>query len=258
MAWLFAIVAFCTVVASIWLVRVPFYQEPDEIAHADYIFKLFDVGHPFRVAGTHPAGEVAPQTRYVVRAIDYRKMRYNPSARAPAGYGTTAFFRALDAGAPAPSGRRPTVGAALPYFMYSYPPAYYVLEAAILTATYRLDDSLSTGFFAMRALNVVLLIGTLVLSYFSFRAYGLTERLSLAAVLAIGAFPLVSRISSYIQPDNATTFSYCGRRIRRRPRSPRAVVPARRPRHGRARASFSRETAVCIRRLVSDRASPAF
>ena len=152
--WLGIVVAFCTVLATIWLIRVPFFEEPDEIAHVDYVFQLFDVGHPFRVTGKSPHGEVAPQTRYIVRAIDYRRMRYNPYARAIAGYGTAAFFRQLDAGAPAPSGHTPGAGAAIPYLMYSYPPAYYVLEAAALTATYDLSGSLSDGFIAMRAVNV--------------------------------------------------------------------------------------------------------
>jgi hypothetical protein len=204
--WLGVVVAFCTALATIWLIRVPFFEEPDEIAHVDYVFQLFDVGHPFRVTGRHPRGEVAPQTRYIVRAIDYRRMRYDPYARVVAGYGTTAFFRALDAGAPAPSGNAPRAGAPIPYLMYSYPPAYYVLEAVALTATYDLSGSLSDGFTAMRAVNVLLLVGPLLFSYFSLRAYGIGDRSSLLTVLAIGAFPLTTHVFSYVQPDNATTF----------------------------------------------------
>jgi hypothetical protein len=206
MLWLGIVVAFCTLLATIWLIRVPFFEEPDEIAHVDYVFQLFDVGHPFRVTGRHPHGEVTPQTRYIVRAIDYRRMRYNPYARVIAGYGTAAFFRGLDAGAPAPSGHAPGSRAAIPYLMYSYPPAYYVMEAAVLTATYALSGSLSDGFIAMRAVNVLLLAGTLLVSYFSLRAYGIGERSSLLTVLAIGAFPLTTHVFSYVQPDNATTF----------------------------------------------------
>ena len=206
MLWLGIVVAFCTVLATIWMIRVPFFEEPDEIAHVDYVFQLFDVGHPFRVTGRHPHGEVTPQTRYVVRAIEYRRMRYDPYAHVMAGYGTAAFFRRLDASAPAPSGNAPTAGAAIPYLMYSYPPAYYILEAAALTATYDLSGSLSDGFFAMRACNVLLLVGTLLLSYFSLRAYAIGERSSLLTVLAIGAFPLTTHVFSYVQPDNAATF----------------------------------------------------
>ena len=201
-----AIVVFACLVASIWVFRVPFYQEPDELAHVDYIFQLFDAGHAFRVSEKRPKVEVAPQTRYLTEAIGYRKMRYNPYARVPAGYGTATYFRALDAGVPTPSGHAPGVGDAIPYVMYLYPPGYYVVEAALLTAIYKVSGSLSVGFFAMREANVLLLAGTLLLSYYSFRAYGFGQRVSLLAVFAIGMFPLTSIVSSYIQPDNATAF----------------------------------------------------
>ena len=204
--WLGAIVAFACILASVWVVRVPFYQEPDELAHVDYVFQLFDVGHAFRVDYKQPNVEVAPQTRYLTDAVGYRKMRYNPYARVPPGYGTPAYFRALDSGVPRPSGRAPRFGAAIPYVMYLYPPGYYVVEAVLLSASYHLYGSLSDGFFAIREANVVLLAGTLLLSYFSFRAYGCGQRMSLLAVFAIGTFPLTSIVSSYVQPDNATTF----------------------------------------------------
>ena len=109
------------IVASIyWTYRVPFYQQPDELAHADYVFALYDAKTAYVVRDGDAATEVAPNSRYLAAAVTYRKMRYNPYGRAPESYGTVPYFRAVDAAAPDPSGHVPRAGDRIPYMMKVY------------------------------------------------------------------------------------------------------------------------------------------
>ena len=199
--WIAAIVVIAAGIASWWAIRVPFFQEPDEVAHADYVFSLYDAGRPFVVTDGKPASEVAPQTRYLMAAADYRRMRYSVVARAPAGYDTPAFFSNVDRGAPAPSGRVPQPGAPVPYVMFGYPYTYYAIALAALTWSERMLHSLTAGFFAMRGLGVLCLAATLVLAYRTMRNAGLAPATSAGATLAIGIFPLASAVMSAVQPD---------------------------------------------------------
>lgn len=203
-AILACIAGLACILAAIWAIRVPLYQEPDERAHTDYVFALFDAGRPFVVHHGRFGVGVTAQTRYLSEAVDYQAMRYNPYARAPRQYGSAAFRRAIDAGAPKRSLRAPTDGATLPYVMFLYPAAYYVVESILLTAVYDLHRSLWDGFLAMRLFNVALLAGFVVLVYATFRAYRIERTTARFATLAIAIFPLTTSMAGYVQPDNAT------------------------------------------------------
>jgi hypothetical protein len=210
----------------VWALRVPPFEEPDELAHADYAFTFFDAGRPFHIEAPRLRTEVSKQATYLAGAVGYRAMRYNPFARVSNGYGTAAYFRSVDARAPARSERAPTPRADMPYVAWLYPAGYYALEAGtMLLASKFTAGSLVAAFLAARLANVALLGITLVAAYVIFRRSGLGRTTSLVAVAAVGFFPLESWVSGYIQPDDlvATLFAVTialSLRSRRDPRAP--------------------------------------
>jgi hypothetical protein len=193
--------------AAVWAVGVPIFLSPDESAHADYAFALYDAGKPFRVKEARPETLVTAQARYLAEATEYRRLRYSTFARVPPEFGTARYRARIDAGAPRPSHAVPPEGAAMPYVMFSYPIGYYGLIAfAMAIVGGASHDSLTTIFYVARLANVGLLAITLILTYFTFRAYRLRISTALLATLALGMFPMVSWVAGYIQPDN---LSFC-------------------------------------------------
>ncbi len=186
-----------------WSLHVPMFQEPDEVAHADASFLYFDAGRAFEVADAATGDFVVPQTRYLMGVADYRRLRYDSRAAVPRGYGTDAYFRAADAGAPYPTGSVPQVGQAIPYVLAFYPSTYYYEVALAMRAGWTLfGHSLTAAFFAGRFLNVAMLSCTLLIAYricveSSFSAF---QRLMLLSGIAF--FPLSTWMGAYIQPDN--------------------------------------------------------
>lgn len=197
------ITAASTALACVWAVRVPFFQRPDELAHADYAFTLADVGRPFVVHDARASYvPVAPEIRFLAATTGYRSMRYNPFARAPRGYASARFVAALDAAAPHASGTSPPDGAAVPYVAFAYPAGYYALAAIVVGTVHALTGSLWWSFLAARLAGAALLSIALPLAYRTFRESGVRAGTALVATAAIGFFPLVSWVSGCIQPDN--------------------------------------------------------
>ena len=195
-------IACAMAVATFWAIRVPIFQQPDELAHADYVFALYDAGGPFYRPDPILATDVTRQAVYLAAAVGYRAMRYNPYARVAPAYGTGAYFRALDARAPSAS-RRPPAGRRVPYVAGLYPAGYYALAALAMVAGSIVGrGSLLAGFFAARLLDVALLGVTLVASYAIFRRSGLSQRTSVLAVTAVGFFPMTAWVAGYVQPDD--------------------------------------------------------
>lgn len=213
----------CGALSVIWALRVPVFESPDEAAHADYAFALYDVGRPFVVRNAIAHTFATPQTRYLADAIGYREMRYNPTARAPSGYGTSAYFRALDRAAPQPRNRVPAHGSTMPYVMFAYPIGYYAILATVMEAAGKLSrGSLSAEFFIGRFSSALFLTFTLLIVYRIFRILSFSRAVALAASLALGSFPLVTVVSSAIQPDNlallvSTAILYYALRFQREP-----------------------------------------
>lgn len=189
--------------ATLWALWVPVFEEPDELAHLDYAFALYDAGRPFVVQHATAGTDVTPQVRYLESISHYRTMRYNPWAIEPAGYGRTAFLRRVDASAPRPSHRVPPDGTSMPYVMFGYPIGYYAVLALIMSVAGALShDSISVVFLSARLFNVALLIPTLTLAALIFRQCRLDRSTTLLATVAVGAFPLTSWVAGYAQPDN--------------------------------------------------------
>lgn len=202
-AILTAIIVASVLVAGNWAVRVPFFQNPDEAAHADYAFALYDAGRLFRVERAHPSINVMQQTQFLARAANYRKMRYNVRGRLPDGYGSASFFRSMSAREPARSRRIPAVGSTVPYVMFSYPPLYYIAIAVVMTAATSLaHSSLVVAFFAARFFGIACLAVSSVLAFRIFRLLNVRSETALLAVFAFALLPTTSAIASAIQPDN--------------------------------------------------------
>ncbi len=199
------VLAIAVSIAMFWVVRVPVFQEPDEMAHADYVFALYDAVSPFVVSSPQPDQEVAPQTRYLRDAVGYRRMRYNPVAQPPPGYDSREYFERLDREVPVPSHRLPAPHSGVPYVMLVYPITYYTIALAALRTAIATTHSFMLGFFAMRSIGVLALAVTLVCAYFAIRVSGIARSPALLATLGLGTFPLVTALSSSVQPDTLVT-----------------------------------------------------
>ncbi len=207
LTWERALAATIVVLASLlcgyWALRFPLLLEPDEVAHADAAFAYFDAGRPFVVQRPTIANFVTPQIRYLMRATDYRRMRYNNHASVHPGYGTPAYFRSLDADAPQPSNARPADGARVPYVLAFYPSTYYYAVATAMRAGWSaFGHSLSAAIFAGRFLNVLMLASTLVLGYAVLSEMSFTSAQRIMLLAGIAFFPLSTWMGAYIQPDN--------------------------------------------------------
>ena len=214
-AWLLAIVALASGVAMSWLVRVPFFQNPDEAAHADYAFAIFDAKKFARVDRATPTIFATRQARYLAHAARYRELRYNVRGRLPRGYGSLSYFRAIDEGAPRTSGEPISAGGNVPYVMFGYPPLYYITIALVMSATAALThDSLVAAFFAARGFGIACSIACVLLAYGIFRELRVRSETALVAVAAFAFLPLSTQMAASVQPDtlaavlvNATLFA---------------------------------------------------
>jgi 4-amino-4-deoxy-L-arabinose transferase-like glycosyltransferase len=197
--------------ALLWVFLVPIYQAPDEPEHLDYALAIHAHRGLFLAQGTafkQLPGAVHPCTAYLARKTWTGEVAFHPSARMPPGYGTRAFYKALDREAPPLDSvrvERPSQLAAL------YPPGYYTLLAGWIGLVRLGKDSVVTVFFGARVLSVVLLSASLVLTYGTARLLHFPRWFSLLLTAGIGTFPLTSFVSSYIQPDNLafTLVSLC-------------------------------------------------
>lgn len=198
----------CSIVLSAtWTVRVPFFQQPDEIAHADYAFAFFDAGQPFWLSHSVADNYVTKQVRYLLRAADYRRMRYDVRAAVHPEYFGASWRKNVDSFAPKRTLTTPRDGSRLPYVMLSYPPLYYIVVAAAMAAASAITHgSLVATFLAGRCVSIVFSIATLLIagSILSEMRFNRAQRACILTTLAV--LPLSTAISSSIQPDVASAF----------------------------------------------------
>lgn len=226
-----AVIACSLALALLWLVKVPFFGEPDENSHADYSFTIFSSGGLVRTLNRRPATNVHPMVRYLEEAGGFRAMRYSPDGRAPAGYGTRSYFRRVDAGAPdVPRDFLEHDGGRIPYVAQGYGYLYYLLDAsAIALAALLGHGSATLEFLAARGLGLVLLTFSLLLSYGTLRELRYRRIPALLLTATIGLFPLTSWVSAYVQPDNLSFTAvslvlYLSVRLRREANGLRAAL----------------------------------
>src|SRR5689334_2424112 len=110
------ILAACAL-ASVWVLRVPLLQNPDESSHIDYVFSIYSAGRLLNVRqppsawNVHPRFEgrkdrVGPEstpydllshqyTLYLIDATEFQRIRFHPEEKVRIDY-----YRNLDAAAP--------------------------------------------------------------------------------------------------------------------------------------------------------------
>ena len=202
-----AIVVAYVAFASFWVVRTPPFTPPDEMAHADYVFAFLDAGKLYRVASRATSNDVLPQTQYIERISDYRRLHYNPYARLPQTDRPFDKVNTFDPSAPSASGRTPADGSTMPYTMLEYPATYYLIVAEVARlATISAPQAVAAAFYLARGVNVLLGVGTLLLIFPTMRRFGIGVGTSLLCVLGIAMLPLFCWVSAYIQPDNLVVF----------------------------------------------------
>jgi hypothetical protein len=210
-----AIVAGAVALSTAWVFRVPIYQAPDEPQHLDYALCLNARGRLFRANNlaavladpahanyyglSYPCYFLHPDTYYLLDRSECAGIIFNPTGRVPPGYGSRAFYAALDRDAP--DDRHVHVRTP-PSLAFGYPFGYYALLAGWIGLVHRFTHRLTAVFFGARMLSVALLACSLVLTYGTLRGLRLRRSLSLLLTACIGFLPLTSFLSSYVQPDN--------------------------------------------------------
>jgi hypothetical protein len=188
--------------ATYWVFLVPIFQEPDEDRHADYIFSLYSRGRIIQAKEAPLVGCSHPFISYLLKMTNGQAVKFSASIKMPPDYGTAKFFNRININAP--DERVCAQNITNPFVVAMYPIAYYALTASYLKLISYLDNDLTFLFFAGRFLSVILLGCGLTFAYLSMRELGLSYTKSLLILTAIGFFPMVTMVGSYLQPDNLT------------------------------------------------------
>jgi hypothetical protein len=212
---LVAIIAISAGLSIRWTFLVPIYQAPDEPVHLDYALCLYEHGGLFRANDVAIARRAMQQPRfrgfpwiyylvhpyslYLWERTEQGTICFNASARMPPGYGTRAYYRALDRDAPTATDIHISIP---PAQAYGYPFGYYGLLALWLRFLHCFSGRLTVLFFGARLLSTVLLICTLCLIHATLRRIGCRSVFASFLTACIGFFPLTTMIASSIQPDN--------------------------------------------------------
>ena len=239
-----AIVVSACLLASIWVFRVPILQNPDETSHIDYAFSIYSAGRLLNVRtppsewNVHSRFEgrkdrVGPEslpyewfshqyTLYLIEATDFQRIRFHPQQKVNPDYGTLAYYQQLNANAPQSPARvtdlQPQDN---PWLIRGYPFLYYAVAAVFQKVISVFASGPVWLFFAARFLSVVLLAGSLSLSYAVLRELRLRKAAALMLTAIVAFFPQTTFVSATVQPDNLTMLlvllcSYCALRFRRR------------------------------------------
>jgi len=207
------------VLALFWVFTVPILQNPDENSHIDYAFSIYSAGRLLNVrrvpsgwnvhagAGAHPGAaweRISHQyTLYLADSTDFQRLRFHPEEKVSPDYGTAAYYDRLDRNAPHSPAQIPDLQPQdNPWLVTGYPFGYYALVAVWLGILGRFTGSVVALFFGARILSVVLLVGSLVLTYATTRELRLSKARALALTFIVAFFPLTTFVSSSIQPDN--------------------------------------------------------
>jgi hypothetical protein len=203
-----AIVLGALALSTVWVFLVPIDQAPDEPGHWDYALCLWEHGGIYRAAAsksTHnPSGSIAvylvhPQGRHLWFASQGDVTFRSPATKAPADYGTPAFFARLNRTAPDRAlGDYRTPPTYVPIYTYGY----YGLLALWIGMVRQLTGHIVTVFFACRLFNTALLGPTLLLCYGIMRELHFKAAYALLLTALVGLFPLTTFVAAYIQPDN--------------------------------------------------------
>src|SRR5271166_3704110 len=151
------ILVISTLLSAFWAFRVPIFEQPDESAHFDYAISIATAHRLILAREGVPGTDVHPFTRYLEDATNFRDLHYNADGRAPRSYGSSEFYRHLDAGAPPAVSFDPAAVHKMPLIVMAYPFGFYAIEALVMNlAALVTHGSLSAMFFAARLFCVAL------------------------------------------------------------------------------------------------------
>jgi hypothetical protein len=205
-----AVVLGAMALSARWVARVPIFQSPDEDIHFDYVVSLATARRLVRAA-EKPVQEMAPGgffhpfnpyshpfTLHLEARTQAKQLRFRSDVKVVPGYGTRDFFAAIDRSAPKLD--RPPFRA--PFLVTEYPVGYYALTALWVVAWQPVFSGLVASLFVARSFSVLLLGVGLLAGFGVFRGLGASPGRALLLTAAVGAFPLTSFVSSYVQADN--------------------------------------------------------
>jgi hypothetical protein len=219
------IVLAATGLSIVWIFRVPLLQNPDESSHIDYVFSIYSAGRLLNVRESPSAWNVHPRnegrkdkegleslsydllshqyTLYLIDATDFHRIRFHPEQRVPADYGTIAYYKQLDAGAPQNPAALPDLNPHdNPWMITAYPFLYYAVCAAFLKVVSLFAAGPASLFLAARFLSTIFFAASLILAYGVLRELRLRKARALILTAILAFFPLCTFISSSVQPDN--------------------------------------------------------
>ena len=198
-----SIVAASVAVAIAWVFLVPILEAPDETLHFEYSTALYGAGGlvaPRDAARIMiPVGRSIPDPTYIEDASAVAVIAEKQDVKAPANYGSPAYFGSVDQGA-----HRIETTAQLvdPPLLSYYPFGYYLLDAGAMGLVSLFTSSPVALFFGARLFSAALLIPTLILTYMLLRHLRLRRTLALTVTAVVGLFPLTSMVAASVQPDN--------------------------------------------------------
>jgi 4-amino-4-deoxy-L-arabinose transferase-like glycosyltransferase len=197
-----AIVAVSVALALAWVFFVPILEAPDETVHFEYSAALYAGGGlvPPRDAPrlAIPSGRPIPYPKYLEDQSAVAVITEKPEMKAPAGYGSSAYYSSVDANLQAGETSAQLLD---PPLLRYYPFGYYLLDAAAMGATSLFTASPVALFFTARAVSAALLALSLVLTYMLLRRLGCRRPLALALTAVVGAFPMTTMLSASVQSD---------------------------------------------------------
>jgi len=232
---LVAIIAASTSLSLYWVFTVPIFEAPDEQTHFDYALNIYSAGRLITVRESLREWNSPPYdrhvfTEYLIRESGVRSMQFNPSVKAPAGYGTKTFYDRLDLQAPREDSGGLTAQSRTGYsYIGVYPAGYYAVLAAWMKLLRIFSNRITVLFFGARIFSVMLLVPTLVLIYATARELRLASARALLFTGIVGLFPMTTFVSSYIQADNLSLTlvmlcCYLALRLRRKPEDARLLL----------------------------------
>ena len=225
-AWMLALIilAACAL-ASVWVWRVPLLQNPDESSHLDYVFSIYSAGRLLNVRRPPSAWNVHPRfegrkdregpestpydllsnqyTLYLIDATEFQRIRFHPDEKVRSDYGTSDYYRNLDAGAPQQPAQLPDLTPQdNPWMIAAYPFLYYAVVAMFMKVMSVFGSGPAWLFLCARFLSVVFLAGSLLVTYKVLRELRWPKARALWLTAVMAFFPLTTFVSSAVQPDN--------------------------------------------------------
>jgi 4-amino-4-deoxy-L-arabinose transferase-like glycosyltransferase len=220
------IVVSATLLSLYWVFTVPLLQNPDETSHLDYAFSIYSAGRLLNVRrppsewNVHsvfegrlglegaPYERISHQyTLYLIDAVEFQRLRFHFEEKVPPNYGTASYYRSIDLNAPTtPANVADLTPEDNPWLVTGYPFGYYALVAIWLKVLSLFSGGPATLLLGARILSVILLAGSLILTYTLLRELHLRKARALVLTFIVGFFPLTTFMSSSVQPDNLTLF----------------------------------------------------